>query len=732
MMPSPAVVFVTCALALGAALSAQAVWTPLPPGEGLAPLLSTLTYDTGRQRLVSIATLSPFDVVEGDRSTWRRTGMSTGYGYTTIAYDRVRHVTVSFGGATLLSPEDKTFEWDGTAWTLRTLPSSPPARMRAAMAFDRQRNRMVLFGGTGTAGDLADTWEYDGNTWTQVVTTGGPSPRHSHAMVYDSSRGVTVLVGGGTSATVGETWEWDGTTWTQFASGPGVLPVLAYDEVTARCVQTSVDFQGNVTTWERVGTTWVVQQAIGPIVQVSVSTFDPVLGHVVAVAGDRAVFGVRRLWAWNGATWFPVQENDVAPNVDGMAMAFCPATKSTLQFGAGSYFLPGTDRTWEWRGGAWRVLATANHPPQLAGSAMAAEPGGTVLLFGGTNQGVAQNATWRFTGSDWQNVQPNNAPSPRSRHGMALDTARGRIVLFGGVGGGGNALGDTWEWNGTNWQQMGPSMPPSPRGNFGFAFDPTTGRTLLFGGGTLSGPVMGDFWGWNGATWSTLNLLAGPTPRGSAQMAFDTVRQRMVVTGGFAQTMFGAIAATGSYEWDGAGWSAIGGTQPQLQIGVTGVFDEVARRFVLSSPASVSSGFDFGTVMWELGSPSLAAASAVGTACSGSAGAARVSAPSLARTGNPHFVLRVASVLPGAPTLLGLAAQPAAMPLGGGCTLYLDAPQLLFGVAGVAGAADFPLPLPATPSLHGAAFECQGAALDPQGPWAALAVFSGGLHVTVD
>jgi hypothetical protein len=111
-----------------------------------------------------------------------------------------------------------TWEWDGANWTQRAPATSPPARAGHAMAYDSVHGKIVLFGGvffpavpfgTQQPAYFADTWEWDGTTWTQRAPPVSPPFLYGHAVAYDSARGRTVLVG------AAGTWEWDGTTWTQ-------------------------------------------------------------------------------------------------------------------------------------------------------------------------------------------------------------------------------------------------------------------------------------------------------------------------------------------------------------------------------------------------------------------------------------------------------------------------------------------------------------------------------------
>ncbi|MFN0133539.1 MAG: kelch repeat-containing protein [Phycisphaerales bacterium] len=103
-------------------------------------------------------------------------------------------------------------------WTNANV-SGPPARSGHAMAYDSARGVVVLFGGlSGTS--LGDTWEWNGTAWSLRATT-GPSPRREHTMAYDSTRGQIVLFGGLANAVrLGDTWLWDGTSWRAASGGP--------------------------------------------------------------------------------------------------------------------------------------------------------------------------------------------------------------------------------------------------------------------------------------------------------------------------------------------------------------------------------------------------------------------------------------------------------------------------------------------------------------------------------
>lgn len=719
--------YLTFAIAgLPAVRAQQPVWQPLPTAATWPPTEGQIVFDNGRRRLVAAGQSA---VGESDRSVWSVRGTGIGLIDSAAAFNRARGVTVVFGGGFLFGTDGTTREWDGSAWTLPSLPLSPPPRRRASLAYDLGRQRIVLFGGQDAAfAALGDTWEYDGATWSQVAS-GGPSPRRDAGLAYDAARGVVVLQGGLDATWRGDTWEWNGATWTQFASGPaGVPSAFAFDEARGRLVLLvhSAPSASTATTWERNGTVWTQQQAATPFVATNGGAFDEVLDRVVAVGPATETLGFGPLWAWDGSTWQGLAPYGEPPAADGSALAACPLRASLLFYGTRTSALYGSDRTWEWRGGTWQIVPTVGQPGLLSDVALATEPAGSVLLFGGTLFGPPQNTTWRFTGSDWQLLQPANAPSPRSQHGMALDPGRQRVVLFGGIDAAGNPLGDTWEWDGGNWTQVATANAPTPRGNPAMAYDRNLGRMLLFGGGTRFTAALADLWSWDGATWQAHPATGGPTARARATMAFDPGRARMVVTGGYAFQLLGTAGQSGTWEWDGATWQTVTGTQPPGAMGFLGAFDASLGRLVALTQSPFGGG---GT--WQFGAPTLAAATPLPGGCAGSSGATTLGALGEAHLGNPHFALRATSLLPGAPTVFALGLAPANVALGGGCTLR-TAPLLFgFAIADAAGAAHLPFPLPDTPALHGAAIYAQAAGLDVAGAFAQFAV-TDGLQVTLD
>ena len=105
--------------------------------------------------------------------------------------------------------------------------------------------------------------------------------------------------------------------------------------------------------------------------------------------------------------------------------------------------------------------------------------------------------------------------------------------------------------------------------------------------------------------------------------------------------------------------------------------------------------------------------------------------PANAAIPNPSFGLQMGDLQPGSTAVLYVSASQVAVPIGGGCTLYLGAPAVgtVPAVADPSGTADFALPVPAIPELEGAALVCQGLELVPGGAFNFALNFTNGLRV---
>ena len=88
-----------------------------------------------------------------------------------MAFDSARARAVVFGGINTVNSSE-TWEWDGTAWSMRNPPTSPAARS-SRMVYDVALARTVLFGGFDGSVRRNDTWQYDGTTWAHFDSTTG-------------------------------------------------------------------------------------------------------------------------------------------------------------------------------------------------------------------------------------------------------------------------------------------------------------------------------------------------------------------------------------------------------------------------------------------------------------------------------------------------------------------------------------------------------------------------------
>jgi hypothetical protein len=221
-------------LIAAAAVAQRVAWNQLLVGGPSAREGAAMAYDSTRFVNVLFGGVGPQCGPQGYCSdTWEWNG----YGWSqrpaagpeprewsAMAYDSARRLTVLYGGFVTFGsthgPANDTWEWDGTAWTRRTV-IGPGSGYGASMAYDPSRGVTVLFGGYNNARFSGETYEWNGSTWTLRATT-GPSPRLYAPMAYDSGRGVMVLFGGTNFFTdSAETWEWDGSAWAQrWSLGP--------------------------------------------------------------------------------------------------------------------------------------------------------------------------------------------------------------------------------------------------------------------------------------------------------------------------------------------------------------------------------------------------------------------------------------------------------------------------------------------------------------------------------
>jgi hypothetical protein len=204
-----------------------------------------MAYDPLRNRVVLFGGTSggPFlgETWEWDGTAWalKSTVGSLARGDHAMAFDSVRGKVIMYGGETW-HVDSGFFEWNGTSWAgILTSGANPGAREQLVMVNDSARGRVVLFGGSAAGGvTLGDTWEWNGSSWTKKIVS-GPSGRALASMTFSDACGKVTLFGGSGGQYLGDTWQWDGAIWTQVATG-GPAPrngsSMAYDSLNQKIV----------------------------------------------------------------------------------------------------------------------------------------------------------------------------------------------------------------------------------------------------------------------------------------------------------------------------------------------------------------------------------------------------------------------------------------------------------------------------------------------------------------
>lgn len=142
-------------------------------------------------------------------ATWtlRATDGPLARGWSAMGFDPLRKRVVMHGGwwtyidpfacpscdPTVAIHLNDTWEWDGSTW----VTSYPGPGLKAHdMVYDPVRDRMVMFGGSSNS-DFSDrTYELDGTTWTLRNAGGPPGARNNPRMVFDPVRKHLHMMGG--------------------------------------------------------------------------------------------------------------------------------------------------------------------------------------------------------------------------------------------------------------------------------------------------------------------------------------------------------------------------------------------------------------------------------------------------------------------------------------------------------------------------------------------------------
>jgi hypothetical protein len=546
------------------------------------------------------------------------------------AFDTRRGVGVLFGGTDGTSSFGDTWEWDGSAWTQKTV-QGPSPRAGAAMAFDPLVGAVVLFGGFNGNSYLADTWQWDGSTWKNLTPTGlSPTARWNAAMTWDGSLGAVVLFGGDSGNQLNhDLMLWNGSAWSMALGCTGnVFPSARSLHTLSWLPQQNVlvvvggrDGTGDQgDTWTCTGataSTWNKQVSLTnlPSREGAVAGVTP--NGLIVFGGLSGTTALSDAWIWNGtgSSWTSLASAPAALSARTQAAGGWDSVRNELDViggtgGTGSYCKAGRHCADNWgfspSTSTWADETPQPLPPALSGAAAAYDSAhGQTVIFGGLDaNGNPSSQTLLWDGHHWLQPEPQTTPPARSGAAMAYDANAGVAVLFGGVDDTGTAMGDTWLWDGTNWSSGSGGTPPAARSGHVMVYDSRAQNVIMFGGSSGSSNLL-DTEIWTPSGWQQeFPQQFPPLGRVQAGAAFDQGSSNTVVFGG--ELMAGSPLNT-TYLWNGGAqtWTfdsgAVGGP---LRSGQVMAYDS-ARNHVVLFGGMGSSGLM--NDIWDLddGSPDM-------------------------------------------------------------------------------------------------------------------------------
>ena len=368
--------------------------------------------------------------------------------------------------------------------------------------------------------------------------------------------------------------------------------------------------------------------------------------------------------------------------------------------------------TWEFDGSAWQQRSTAHTPNGYGQGAMAYDRGrGRVVLV---TANAGQGETWEYDGTDWLHRSLAADPPASGNDLLVYDGSRGLCVLF--VQGYGSGSAETWEYDGYAWTHRYPTSSPPARYDAGMAFDPLRGRTILYGGVVSSGPPW-ITWEYDGANWTAGPNAAASPDRNDFAFTFDANRRRAVLFGGL-----GYPYTTATYEYEAPNWTLRTTVGPSNRTGAAMAYDLGRQQCVLFGGRDTASNIVMGdTFVYRSLVP--ATATTFGQGCAGSSIAPGfLPQPYHVPYTGMNFGVRLYSAPYNQPSLVvagfsrtSFAGQPLPLPLG---FLGMTNCELLVSVDVSAATttngsnATLAFPIPAQPTLAGAAFYLQAFALD--------------------
>jgi len=235
--------------------------------------------------------------------------------YADMAYDPMHSVIVLWDhGCTSLvmgfqggcsAHVNRTWTWDGSAWTAHQTQSSPTVLGQGAMLFDGKLGQVVYVNGAGRA------WAWDGSSWASLALPGGPSipvpgsgsASSTFAVGYDEARAALVFV------LAAATWLWDGSAWKRVPGGIEAGEARADAHAVYDRVHRQLVYVGRDATWTWDGSRWQWHSQEG--ISAGTVAYDQASAHVLLVQEDSSACDETACqsttWSWNSITWASVQ-----------------------------------------------------------------------------------------------------------------------------------------------------------------------------------------------------------------------------------------------------------------------------------------------------------------------------------------------------------------------------------------------------------------------------------------
>ena len=550
-----------------------------------------------------------------------------------MIYDRARRKIVMTGGG-YLGNTAEVWEYDTQSHAWNAATPLPQARAGHSMAYDSARNTTVLYGGlgTGVAGSV-DVLERSAasSAWVARPADVNPGPQIGYAMAYDAQRARTVLIGQGTTAVSVAEWNGAAGTW-DLRSFSGSIPAaranpaVAYDAARQRIVL--VGGEGNQSTWDYDGATWVSRAALPTNSRDEHAlTYDTVNNRVIlsgGILGSR--MAQRDLLAFNGTSnqWSTVWSRINPGQRDLFAFAYDEVGQRAILFGGGILTRPGivqqfSAATLAFDGDAWTILNPSGTPGDRWFVPMVYDSSRRKLLaYGGATGNGAATATARLWELDlatlaWSD-RGTQLPGQRYDHAAAFDRARNQLVIHGGVNELGTRIGDTWIYTpSTNsWVKL-PDTEPSPglRNGSSMVYDEHRGVIVLFGGHVgAAGLYDNSTWEWNGSAWANVTPASGnPPARLRPRLVYDPDRQRVLMFAGVynlnssIDPNYAVRAYDDLWEWNGLRWSRVNLTSspsPTALVFGNAVYDRARHRLVHFGGSSIYNGTYRNGQTWDL------------------------------------------------------------------------------------------------------------------------------------